>query len=188
MLIPFGVFSAAGASTAQSYELIATSFGTGSATSVLFSNIPQIYKHLQLRAVTRTAYGAQTDTIFAYNFNNDTSNTNSATHRLYGTGSTVISGASTGNYSSILGFTPGNSATANAYGAVILDILDYTSTSKNKTLRSMYGFTGPTQPEIGLHSNLPTTALGTNAVTSMQVLFNGNITSASRFSLYGIRG
>jgi hypothetical protein len=188
MSFGLGFWAAAGSTGPTDFEQIATIFGTGSASSVFFDNIPQTYKHLQLRAVTRTALSGQTDTIFAYNFNNNTNNTNSATHRLYGTGASVISAASTGNFSSILGFTPGASATANAFGAVILDILDYTSTSKNKTLRSFYGMTGPTQPEIGLHSNLPTTVLGTNAVTSMQILFNANITSASRFTLYGIRG
>jgi hypothetical protein len=188
MSFGLGFWAAAGGPSQFDYELIATSFGTGSATSVFFDNIPQIYKHLQLRAVTRTAVGAQTDTIFAYNFNNNTNNTNSATHRLYGSGGSIFSSASTGNYSSILGFTPGSSATADAYGAVILDVLDYTSTTKNKTLRSFYGMTGPTNPEVGLHSNLPVSVLGTNAITSMQILFNGNITSPSRFSIYGIRG
>jgi hypothetical protein len=190
MLIPFGVLSAAGADkvSLSDYELIATVFGTGSASSVLFSTIPQTYKHLQLRAVTRTAFASQTDTVFAFNFNNNGASTSSAVHFLIGTGSGINATVSLGNYSAILGATAGNSATANAYGATILDILDYTSTTKNKTLRSIYGLHGSSTPEVGLISSLPTATLGTNAITSMQILFNGNITSASRFSLYGIRG
>ena len=187
----FGLGFWAAASTPSGptdYEQIATIFGTGSATSVLFSNIPQTYKHLQLRAMIRTSFNANVDTIFAFNFNNNTNDTQSAVHRLYGTGASVFSTGSTGNYSAALGLTPANTSTANAHGALILDVLDYNNTSKLKTLRSMYGMTGTTQPEVGMHSALPTAILGTNAITTMQIAFNGNITSSSRFSLYGIKG
>jgi hypothetical protein len=52
MLIPFGVFSAAGSSVSNSYELISTTIlPNSSSTSVTFdvSSLASTYKHLQVR-------------------------------------------------------------------------------------------------------------------------------------------
>lgn len=169
-------------------ELIATSYGTGSSSSITFTNIPQVYKHLQLRGSVKSAYASNFDTIYIYNFNNDTNSTGSAYHRLYGSGSAVGSSSGTASFSSIVGSTTAANSQANNHGAFIVDILDYTSTTKNKTLRSLYGFADPASSEVGLASSLPLTRPGTAAITSMTIIFNGNISVPSRISLYGIKG
>jgi len=175
----------------SSYESIASLNGTGSASSVTFSSIPQTYKHLQLRVIARTTYANNTDTMYAYNFNNSGSSTNSAIHTLYGNGSSALTSASTGNFSSILGYVTGNTALANTYGVAVVDFLDYADTNKNKTIRSLFGWddNGNTAIDtyVGLQSAFPV-ALGTGAITTLTVVFNGNITTASSFALYGIKG
>jgi len=165
---------------------IASVNGTGSATSVTFSSIPQTFTHLQIRGFIRTAYASAFDTIYAYNYNNNTGSTGSAYHLLYGDGSSVAAGSGTGSFSTPLGYCPGNSATANVYGVMVFDILDYTNTNKNKTTRTLFGYDNNGSGQVGLTSGLPLTLPGTAAVTSLSLVFNGNITTASRFDLYGI--
>jgi hypothetical protein len=173
------------------YESIVTANGTGSASSITFSNIPQTYQHLQLRVTARTTFANNTDTMYAYNFNNSTSSTNSAVHFLYSNGSSALANSATGNFSSIIGYVPANSALANTYGIAVIDFLDYSNTNKNKTIRGSWGWddNGNTVQDtyFGLLSALPV-AVGTNAITTMTIVFNGNITSASSFALYGIKG
>ena len=183
--------SAQTAATSGDFVSIATANGTGSSSSITFSNIPQTYQHLQLRVTSRTAFGAVNDTMYAYNFNGSTSSTNSSTHLLYGESSSALASNSTGNFSTIIGYTTGANAISNSYGVAVVDFLDYSNTNKNKTIRSIFGWgdNGTTSQAtfLGLQSSLPV-ALGTGAITQMTVLFNGNIASGSSFALYGIKG
>lgn len=169
-------------------EHISTVYGTGSSTTITFTNIPQSYKHLQIRAVARTSYASTSDTFYAYNYNNNTGSTNSSYHSLYATGSGVASSSSTGNFSSILGFVSGANASANSHGVVITDIPDYTSTAKNKTLQSYWTYVNASENQVGLTSAVPFTLPGTGAITSISFICNGNFSTTSRISLYGIRG
>lgn len=170
----------------MSMQWIAGQNGTGSATTVTFSNIPQTFTHLQVRATIRTAYASAYDTIYVYNYNNNTGSTGSAFHFLAGDGATAQTSAGTGSFSTPIGYCPGNSATAGVYGSAILDILDYTNTNKNKTTRTLFGYDNNGSGWTGLTSGLPLTLPGTNAVTTLSFAFNGNITTASRIDLYGI--
>jgi hypothetical protein len=185
------IASSGGAAAGGDFESIATATGTGSSSSVTFTSIPQTYKHLQLRVFVRTAYGSSVDTMYAYNFDGSGATTNSANHLLYGSSSQALASAGTATYSSIVGYVPANSALANAYGTAVVDFLDYSDTNKNKTIRSLFGWddngTTGTSTYVGLASALPV-ALGTTAITNLTILFNGNISSASKFALYGIKG
>jgi len=183
MLIPFGVFSAAGAGATNSFELISTTVGTGSTGIVDFnvSGLGTTYKHLQIRAVLRTDYAAS---YFdgQFRFNSD-SGANYALHQVQGNGSSVTSaggGGATGTW----GIWPsGSSAGANIYGSAVIDILDAFSTTKNKTLRSLSGNTAGNV--VGLQSSV---WFNTAALTTIRFNGAGNLTTASRISLYGIRG
>ena len=80
--------------------------------------------------------------------------------------------------------TPGSGNTANTFGVGIIDILDYTNTGINKTMRSLNGFdsngAGSTTVYSGGWNNLsPITAI---SITSG----NGNFTANSTAALYGI--
>jgi hypothetical protein len=188
-LIPFGVLSAAGVgagpSGASSYELIESSILTSNASNVTFSSIPQDFKHLQIRAVWRSSSTQASTTDANIRLNGD-SGANYATHFLSANGSTVISTGVTSSTFPFLGFEtiPRNDQVTGNYGGLIADILDYSSTVKNTTIRSFSGSTDSDDSGISLASAL---WMNTAAVTSM-TLFSSGILSGSRFSLYGIRG
>jgi hypothetical protein len=124
--------------------------------------------------------------MYAYNYNNNTNSTGSAFHFLIGDGATAQTSAGTGSYSTAFGYCPGASAPANVYGSFVMDILDYTNTNKNKTIRTLFGHDNSGNGWVGLTSGLPLTLPGTGAVTSLSFVFNGNITALSRFDIYGV--
>lgn len=174
MLIPFGVFSAAGAGVTNSYELISTTILGSTASSVTFSSIPAGYKHLQIRMVANsTASGAT-----YWRFNSDSGN-NYSQHLLYGSNTSVASGATTSTNAGYIGYT---TTGTNIFPVSILDILDFTNTSKNKTVRILHG---DNNANIMLNSGA---WYSTSAVTSISLFANVNYTVGSRFSLYGIKG
>jgi hypothetical protein len=80
-------------------------------------------------------------------------------------------------------------AGTNVFGAAIVDILDFASTNKNKTIKSFHGLTGGASGlgdlnAVHLSSGL---FLSTNAVSSITIFPNtGNFVTGSRFSVYGV--
>jgi hypothetical protein len=166
-----------------SYESIATV--TPSGTSVTFSSIPQTYKHLQVRLISRTTRNdASVDGIYL-RMNGDTAG-NYSNHFLQGNGSSAsaVAGA---NVTVIVGAYNGADAQtgANIFSASVWDILDYTNTNKYKTTRSLFGYDDNSAGTITLGSgNWRNTA----AVTSLTFLAEGNFVANSHFALYGIKG
>ena len=187
MLIPFGVLSAAGAGgVAGDYELISSEILGSSQASIVFSNLgdySSTYKHLQIRTVGRTdrGSGAVADTALV-RINGDTGS-NYSRHFLLGDGSSVSSGAGVSQTSMFGPRFTASGATANAFGAGVIDILDPYSTTKNTTIRSLNGIS----ILIYLTSG---SFLSTAAVSSVTLLpqVGSNFVSGSRFSLYGIKG
>ena len=177
-LSALGIFSAAGAGgavAASSYELIETQILTGNQASITFSSLgtySSTYKHLQIRA---SAKSTQYDNMFM-RLNGDTGS-NYAYHRLIGSGSAVSSLASTSQTSMVCGIHDQES-TPN-----VIDLLDVYSTTKNKTIRSIYGVAPTT---IRFNSGL---WMSTASLTSILLLPTTtlNFTSGSRFSLYGLK-
>ncbi len=170
------------AGAANSYESIATATGTGSSGTITFSSIPGTYKHLQIRMIANDGG----DNNIGIRFNSDTSTINTM-HILTGDGSTAAaSGQITLNRITNVGWAAN---TANVMGASIIDIHDYASTTKNKTVRSFTGRdsnSGDTTSFVRLSSGV---WLSTAAITSIQLLDLGaNFTTSSTFALYGIKG
>ena len=184
---PLGILSAAGAGgvAAGTYELIESYVLGSSQTSVTFSNLgnySSTYKHLQLRIVARTDRSGEQGDVLTVRFNAD-SGSNYAYHYLSGNGSSVVSAASSSQTEMWLWRLAGNTATANSFGGMVIDILDVYAT-KNKTVRALSGMTGGLS-EVYLGSGLWNS---TAAVTSIVLdQLGGNFVSGSRFSLYGIR-
>jgi hypothetical protein len=163
------------------FELIATANGTGSSGVITFSSIPQDYKHLQIRY---TAKNSSTSTQMNIRINSITSGVY-IRHSLRGNGSNAASTAASVQTLIPLVESMANSTTANAVNAGVIDILDYTSTTKNKTLRAFYGMADNLN-RVYLSSGLynQTTAVDSITFTAS----SANFASISRFSLYGIRG
>jgi hypothetical protein len=107
-------------------------------------------------------------------------------HSMYGFGSTgsVTSTSSTSQTSMQIYGDYAGQYMLPASG--IVDILDYASSSKNKTVKALSGSIHALAAEIALGSGA---FLSTSAITSITMLTNsGAFSSASRYSLYGIKG
>lgn len=164
------------------YELLATANGTGSSGVITISSIPQDYKHLQIRY---TAKNSSASSQMNIRMNSITSGVYMR-HTLRGNGTAASSTASGTSQTSIqLVEAIANSTVANAVNAGVIDILDYTSTTKNKTIRVFCGMAdnlNRLQLSSGFYNQ-------TTAVTSISfIASSGNFASISRFSLYGIKG
>jgi hypothetical protein len=148
-------------------------------SSITFGSIPQTYTHLQIRCMVLTT--PQNNILLRVNGD---SGANYALHQLQGNGAT----ASSENQVSA---TQGRICLLNpnaSYPAVsVTDVLDYTSTSKTKTIRTLWGAdanAADTQARVGITSTLWN---NTSAITSLE-LYDSPFTQYSSFALYGIKG
>ena len=177
-----------------SFESIATATGTGSSGTITFSSIPSTYKHLQIRFIARAASGGDTLPVnLQFRLNGD-NGANYTQHNLSGDGTSALA---TGFNTTDVAGEPffrnsyaGSGMAANIMGVGIIDIHDYASTTKNKTLRTLSGTnynSGTTGERIVLSSHLWT---NTAAITSITLTSGGARTFATTtvFSLYGIKG
>ena len=154
-----------------------------SASSVTLSGLGAYtdYQHLQVRMTARTDRASSVDEIIVQ-LNADTG-TNYTTHYLNGTGSAVESFEDL----SINGMrvrAAGSTATSNVFAPAVIDILDFSSSSKNTTTRTFNHDAG--NNHVRLLSGL---WLNTAAVTSIKFdqLYGSNFGTGSRFSLIGVR-
>jgi len=74
-------------------------------------------------------------------------------------------------------------STTSGFGGVT-DILDYASTNKNKTVRTLGGFDANGSGYVNLTSNLWSNTAAINTITINAV---GTFNQYSQFSLYGIK-
>ncbi len=180
MIIP-GIIASSMVSAVGDYESISTvTVGSGGASSISFSSIPSTYQHLQIRFVSKLSAGD--DVIMR--FNGDTAN-NYWNHILYGNATLAIAGVPFGGAYSAIALYYTGSTTAVAGG--IIDLLDYTSTAKNKTIRFLGGYDDNSNGNIDLASGSwsPTPA----AITSITMKpVSANFAEYSQFALYGIKG
>jgi len=161
------------ASMLGDYESIATVTVTSATqASIEFTSIPQTYRHLQIRGLTLCTDVSN----LRGSFNGDTA-ANYFSHWLAGDGASASSGS--GGSSIYLGFM---SSTVQPSGFV-MDILDYTNTSKNTTLRNLFG-----QDANGSGYSMLTSSAwnNTNAITSIVV--NPEIGSFKQHSLFALYG
>jgi len=190
MLIPLGILASAGGK-ASSFESIATATGTGSSATISFSSIPGTYSHLQIRGISRATGGAAASDDDIQIVINGAGGTSYARQRLIGDGTNASTAASTSTSSIDTGGCSATNATAaNIYGAIIIDIHDYASTTKNKTVRIFGGTndnTTSTSFSVRLVSGL---YISTTAITSIDIKMGSTnaFTTASTFALYGIKG
>ena len=179
----------ASAARTGDYESIAsTTVGAGGVSSITFSSIPSTYTHLQIRYIARntTSSGGGAEENVRLRVNGITT-ANYPWHILEGDGATAYAAAATTDTSLFVGRIAQNTATANIFGANIIDILDYANTNKYKTIRSLEGMDRNGAGYVGLFSGFNTT--NTNAITSIDIFPQaGNFTQYSSFALYGIKG
>jgi hypothetical protein len=179
----------------NSFESIQTiTVGAEGQSTVVFSSIPQTFKHLQIRAMATTpsVNGIYDQTTF----NSDTGS-NYSFHFLEGRPDlSPTARASSGVSQSHVrlfawGSGPYGTGTTGWPAVGIADILDYTDTNKYTTIRGLGGGdSNSTVSSVGLTSG---SWRNTNAITSITLtaFAVGSATTFgqySSFALYGIKG
>ena len=173
-----------------SFESIATTtVGPSGSASITFTDNGAWtnYTHLQIRGILRNTgsiiQGINGDLVVR--FNSD-SGSNYADGFLYGVDTTGIGVDYETNVGRMyFGNGTGNTATANAFGSFVIDILDFKNTNKYKSVRTLMGNMQSSYGQAFLTSGI---WLSTNAITSLTFTSNnGNFAQYSKFALYGIK-
>lgn len=184
-LFPLGLLSqGGGGGGAGAFEQIQTVFGTGSSGTITFSSIPATYKHLQIRVSSRSNDSNAISNL-SMRMNGDSAS-NYSWHFMQGFGTGQWSSA--GSSASLISLRDTLSGpSGDLPGVIIVDLLDYADTNKNKTIRAFGGLTnGTTQNQVSLISG---NWRSTSAISSLTLsIAMGSFITSSRFSLYGIKG
>jgi len=162
------------------YDSLATvTVPSGGVATVTFAGIPSGYKHLQLRGFINVSTGNNP----AIRFNSDSAS-NYSRHGIYGDGSSALAFGTTST--TFIGIAQALGLGTNKFGGAIVDILDYSSVNKNKTVRIFTGFdangVGGVELDSGTWYNSGT-AINTITLTSQTGVFN----EYSSFALYGVK-
>ena len=181
-----------------SYESIATVNISTNTDTITFSSIPSTYTHLQLRAITRSTYNSTNIGASQYKiqFNNDTA-ANYSYHTLYGNGSSAISQGA-GSQNQIPGdqpwSNPGSFGAGTILSPVIIDILDYQNTNKNKTIKLWQAFEANSTSNNQFITLRSGAWYSTSAITSIKLdatagaFSDGPFGANTQWALYGIKG
>lgn len=156
--------------------------------SVTFSGIPSNYSSLQLRILSRSTRTAMANLNIQVNSDTGTVYTR---HELSGDGTTVTaSGSAAGGVTTAsIARSTGTDSASNIFGVSIIDIHDYASTTKNKTIRSFFGIDNNSASPAGVVGVRSVLYIGTTAITSL-TLTSASSTSfiaGSTFALYGMK-
>jgi hypothetical protein len=177
---PFGSYDA----------LSSVTVGATAVPSVTFTGIPNGYRHLQIRGISRCSRAIASTNVLIIRFNDDATTGNYwSTHNLQGDGASAYTQQiqTVGAVGIWGGVSTGGSAASNTFGSMITDILDYANTNKNKTTRSFQGSEdNAANGIVGMISGL---WVSTNPITSITLLDNTghNFVQYSSFALYGVK-
>lgn len=174
--------------------LIASTTATAGQTSITFTNISSIYSSLQIRGMIQS--NASTTGLTTQFLNvqfNSVTTTNYVSHYLVGDGSSAsASGVTASNGIRVMATCmPNDAYYANMRSAVIIDIQDYTNTTRNKTLRYFSGMdSNLSSSNFGLALGSGFLTNSTSAITSITLVAptGSGYTTGTKFSLYGMIG
>ena len=162
--------------------------GSGGQPSITFSSIPQIYKHLQVRVMSRSTNASYYSQIF-FKINGATSYYR---HLILADGVNNPPGAYgyTAQPNASLGYLAGNNVITNSFGVAILDILDYTNTNKYKTYKGLFGLNNNSQASPDTYMGVVSgTYSGLDGINSLVFTpESGSFAQYTSFALYGIQG
>jgi len=147
--------------------------GSGGSSTISFTSIPSTYKHLQIRGFVADN---ATNSNFEYIFNGSAG---IKAHRLMSDGAAATSDY----YNSAVLYAQ---RTDTGQFVFITDLLDYTSTAINKTVRTLAGGDNNGAGRVGLWSGFINS---TSAITSLSITLSAsNFPQYSKISLYGYTG
>lgn len=164
---------------------IAETVLTSAAASIDFQNIPGTFRHLLLVVYGRgDQAGAFVD--LRLRFNGDSA-TNYDHERVEITGTTVVGFETFGGTSGRLGNVPANTAGANLFGPVTVDIPHYANASNNKAAIAHSGYkTGTSTGNMGIEFS--TNFWRSNSAITQVTIFGsaGNLVAGTVATLYGL--
>ena len=182
---PYGISAASSASNSvtvtSQYNSIATvSYASGSGGDVIFYNIPNIYRHLQIRMFLRDTRAASDSTWFMQ-FNTDTGNNYS--YQGMGANGSTISNVTSTSTNSMQGITSASSTGASRFGSAVIDIFDANQNNKYKPVTYQSGYTNNGSGNI---YTIAGSWLNTAPITTIAIKPNTAFAQYSHFALYGM--
>jgi len=187
MSLWLGILGASGLISGGDFEAISSvTVGSGGASYIEFTSIPSTFTDLQVRGLIRTNRTPTSSEALTVNFNTDSSS-NYAFHILYGEGS---GSGGAGGYASQtkaeIASMMAEGGASNIFGVFIADILDYSNTSKNTTIRSISGNDQNGSGVITLSSGLWNNTAAINAIKLDQPISTSFVEHTTA-ALYGIK-
>jgi hypothetical protein len=190
--ITAGLFGTGTPAVTNSYESIATVTVSSNQATISFTSIPSTFKHLQIRGIARTNTGTSLQDV-RIRFNSDTAS-NYSSHKLYGDGTGAYASGNASQTSGFSGLAVDGGIGASFISASVIDILDYTSTTKAKTVRVLSGNDSNTSTAVG-YLQYGSSAWYKNTSSVYESVSNIDLTLTansfaqySQFALYGIKG
>ena len=185
---PYGISAASSASNSvtptSQYNSIATvSYPSGTGGDVIFYNIPNIYRTLQIRMFSRHTRVDNSSTWFI-TFNEDTT-TSYSYQGAEQTGSGSISSVDNINQNRIQGPTSASTTGASRFGSAVINIFDANQTNKFKTMSYQSGFSNNNNGGARLWTAAATWR-STYPITTIRIAPNTGFAQYSHIALYGI--
>lgn len=167
------------------YDALATvTVPSGNAATIDFTGIPTGYKHLQIRGIIQNTAVSNSSGWLQCRANGDTGS-NYTYHFLSGSGSSASAGAGANQSAILIADSVNSGAGASTFAPLVIDILDYASTTKAKTFRSLHGVDTNSFGEIYLSSGLWNS---TSAITSLSFYTASySLKQYSQLALYGVK-
>jgi hypothetical protein len=159
---------------------------TAGQSNINFSSLPQNFTHIQVRISGRSANTSGSFGSVYSGFNGEVFTGTSYTHHnVSGEGSStaVLAQASQGQLNIGGGFFPWSTILANVQASLIIDILDYSSTSKNKTIKYIMGWDANGSGRAMFGSGM---RMNTAAINEIYFSPDAGFTAGSRLDVYGI--
>lgn len=185
--IPLGIFAVSGAApvSTSAYDLLNSVTVSAATTTITFSNLNVYseYKHLEIVVSSRAAGTNTTTGNINITFNGDTGS-NYSYYSLSTSGSSLNPSVSTTTSDIRLNNAiPGGGKPAGEYGIMILDVLDFASTTSNKSIKSLHGAINGSYLQSGTWYN------SSSPITSMTFTTNYSLgfTTDTTISLYGVK-
>ena len=162
---------------ATTYEPIATTTGTGASGTVSFTSIPATYTDLVMVFDGAVASGGTAGLQFT--LNGVTSGNLYSYTRVQGNGTTASSARATSANDGGFGYVSSSNRSMS-----ILNIMNYANTTTFKTAIARSLTHDATDGRVGAYVTL---YQGTAAVNRLDIIATQNFTTASTFTLYGIK-
>jgi hypothetical protein len=173
------------------YDALWSTTLSSTTSSITIGGIPNTYEHLQLRIYARSTLAGTSSDNIAFRINGDTGS-NYSTHNLYGTGAGAFSAAFAGlSYGYLPSVISSSGNLANTFAGVIVDLLDYASSTKNKTIRALGGFDENANSGGSVYDNrIQLSSAFWNSTAPLNSIVFGtsaSFASGTTFALYGIK-